>query len=82
MADPFAKLKRDIQVVTKLLQGGEPDRPDFSILRPPLKRSDGNALWNLMRRCWALSPDDRPTMTDVYNELLALSPESSDHYLC
>lgn len=37
--------------------------------RPPLM---SNELWNLLQRCWAVNPVERPTMAEVLAELIAL----------
>ena len=40
-------------------------RPDASVLPPPLQ--------DLVERCWALNPQDRPTCSQVHQELTELS---------
>jgi hypothetical protein len=34
----------------------------------------GEALWSLLKRCWAVNPAGRPTMMKVMEELNALGP--------
>lgn len=78
LAVPFSLLRRDIHVVTQVLKGAQPPKLDFPALTPPIEQTDGDALWELMTSCWALNPEDRPTMDVVYQKLLELRPENLD----
>ena len=34
-------------------------------------RREGDKLWNLIQRCWGHSPHNRPTFSEIYDELRA-----------
>ena len=72
LQDPFSNFKRDIHVVTQLLKGNKPAKPDFSVVETRLRGTGGcDVLWELMQECW-LEPDRRPSMRDVSTRLWML----------
>lgn len=65
---PWAEIKNAMLLLTKR---GE----DCNLLpqRPVAEGVDviDDNLWELLQRCWALDPEDRPTMLEVLKELEA-----------
>ena len=61
---PFSHLRRDAAVLyARISKKQNPPRPDG-----PNRISDD--LWDLMTRCWAAEPDERPTMEQVHGSFL------------
>ena len=61
---PFSNLYGDAAVLSAVIgQKRKPSRPVG-----PNGISDG--LWDLMTRCWATEPDERPTMEQVHRHFL------------
>ena len=64
---PFHEFSRDAAVVhARISKRQVPPRPDGQ--SPRNRVSDD--LWDLMKRCWSIKPDDRPTVEDIYNFFL------------
>ena len=64
---PFSSLTRDAAVIHARISRKQcPPRPAGQ--DPKNHVSDG--LWELMMRCWAVKPDERPTMGEVYSFFL------------
>ncbi|KLO11007.1 kinase-like protein [Schizopora paradoxa] len=61
---PFNHIKMDTEVPLAISKGGRPNRPEND-----LARGLDDHLWELVERCWAQNPDDRPNIFDVNNEL-------------
>lgn len=56
-------------VYAALDEGRHPDRPaNPSVIRNGLD----DALWSLLTQCWTREPLDRPTITEVIEELDAM----------
>jgi hypothetical protein len=68
---PFSHIQRDITVMFELTNGRLPERPT----EPARSRGLGQALWDLMLRCWAQTPDSRPSMTEVRTILEQIKAE-------
>ena len=59
---PFSNLPHDGAVVhARFVKKQLPPRPGGRETHVP------NKLWELMKRCWAVEPDDRPTMEHVHS---------------
>ncbi|KAG6861734.1 hypothetical protein C0995_012738 [Termitomyces sp. Mi166 len=65
---PFESVTRDIVVLRELDQGKLPERPGRQATAHGLK----DELWSLMKQCWHIKPESRPTMTVVKNALLVI----------
>ncbi|KAG6909569.1 hypothetical protein DXG01_016818 [Tephrocybe rancida] len=65
-APPFGRLN-GVQISFKTLRGQIPERPTGEEI---LKRGLTDDIWNLMTRCWAFKPEERPTI----NEIIKLLP--------
>jgi len=64
---PFSEHTRDAAVIhARISRRQIPARPDGQ--SPKNRISDD--LWNLMRRCWAIVPDERPTMEAIHSFFL------------
>jgi len=64
---PFYEHSRDAAVIHARISKRQcPPRPDGH--SPKNRVSDD--LWSLMNRCWAVKPDDRPTMEHVHSFFL------------
>ncbi|KAG8893177.1 hypothetical protein FRB99_002158, partial [Tulasnella sp. 403] len=59
---PFIKCTHEAGLVGAKIQGKLMEPADY----PELPEDD--SLWPLLRKCWAMAPDDRPSMIDVYDE--------------
>lgn len=62
---PFLDIVYDWTVYEKYKEGKRPNRPPH----PSLTWGLTDELWNIIQRCWAQSPDDRPSMSEVVSEL-------------
>lgn len=70
---PFANLKRDAQVIHKLItERVSPPRPQNA----DAKRWISDDVWELMKGCWNFTPSHRPPMQNVANRLFELEGES------
>ncbi|KAF9067334.1 kinase-like domain-containing protein [Rhodocollybia butyracea] len=58
---PFHDLKTDYQVLTSLISGKRPARPQSYWCTDP--------LWHLTTSCWTQSPSDRPKAYNIYMTL-------------
>ena len=64
---PFYEHSRDAAVIyARISKRQIPPRPDG---RSPRNRVSDD-LWSLMKRCWSIKPDDRPTMEHVHSYFL------------
>jgi len=64
---PFYEHSRDAAVIHARISKRQcPPRPDGH--SPKNRVSDD--LWSLMKRCWAVKPDDRPTMEHIHSYFL------------
>ena len=64
---PFSNLTHDAAVLhARITKGQCPLRPDG---QDP-KNHIPDELWELMMRCWAVKPDQRPTMEQVHGFFL------------
>jgi len=64
---PFSNLTRDAAVLhARTIKGQCPPRPDGQ----DRKNHVPDDLWELMMRCWAVRPDQRPTMEQVHSFFL------------
>ena len=63
---PFSHLHRDAAVIhARISKRQFPPRPEG----PDRRKCVSDGLWDLMMRCWATTPHDRPTMEDVHSFL-------------
>ncbi|KAF5349267.1 hypothetical protein D9756_009383 [Leucocoprinus leucothites] len=63
---PFYEFPRTATVINKLLQGILPSKP------PPADQEKlelTDETWHIMERCWARSPEERPTIQEIVEEL-------------
>ncbi|KAK7679663.1 hypothetical protein QCA50_017375 [Cerrena zonata] len=58
---PYQHISSDVRVVTAVLRGDRPRRPENGAM--PLE------LWNLAQKCWVHNPHDRPRIGFVIEEL-------------
>ncbi|KAG6809010.1 hypothetical protein H0H92_001983 [Tricholoma furcatifolium] len=65
---PFFEVSHPVQVMTRIMQGGTPTRPNDD---DPAWQQNGlnHRIWNLMRDCWSFEPLQRPDMTAVISRL-------------
>lgn len=62
--------QRNLATIIALARGERP-------LRDEVRRPDfTDEIWDLVQRCWAQDPKDRPSMDDVYETLCDLDPTS------
>lgn len=61
---PFGKTP-DTQIFLKLSKGERPAKPDPT----PDTDSTEAAIWELIDYCWALEPEERPTCSEMAQEL-------------
>lgn len=62
---PFASYPRDFEIITAVKRGQRPDRPNHTLIH----RALDDKLWDIIARCWAQDPEDRPTASQVLREL-------------
>ncbi|KAJ7694111.1 ras guanine nucleotide exchange factor domain-containing protein [Mycena rosella] len=65
---PYSNVPRDVAVRRELEEGRIPDRPGHASTARGL--SDG--LWALMRKCWHIEPESRPSAATINSRLLHL----------
>ena len=65
---PFAHTRHEFNAMDMIVKGVRPARPDRRLIHHGLD----DRLWNLMSRCWAHDPSQRPTMVQVHEELLKM----------
>ncbi|OCB91948.1 kinase-like protein [Sanghuangporus baumii] len=63
---PCSHIKRNPEVLIKMQQGERPLRPTSAEV---IERGLDDKLWNLLTRCWAAEPGERPTIHEVIAEL-------------
>ena len=69
---PFSHIKRDAQVIHKLMQFRiKPIRPES----PDSKRWLTDSLWDLMMACWQFTPDNRPPMSEIAQRMREIEIE-------
>jgi serine/threonine protein kinase len=81
---PFAEKVLDTTVMYGLMKGDRPEQPGFDAVR----RGLGNELWNHLRRCWEVTPENRPPLKSLLSLLERLaarwtptpSVEQKSHY--
>lgn len=62
---PFHEISSDWTAYEKYKDGQRPDRPPH----PSLTWGLTDELWDIIQRCWAQNPEDRPPMAEVVTEL-------------
>ncbi|KAG6832753.1 hypothetical protein H0H93_013464 [Arthromyces matolae] len=71
--EPFVGITRDSTIMSKVLQGERPSRPDA------LNFSEGHwrlieGIWGLLEQCWDAVPVKRPTIGTIVKQLEELLP--------
>ncbi|KAG9048424.1 hypothetical protein FS837_012872 [Tulasnella sp. UAMH 9824] len=66
---PF-KRASNAMIITKVTAGQKPQQAEYQI---PFTAPVSDAIWKLMNKCWDSEPDNRPTMTEVIQELRRIS---------
>ncbi|KAG8683483.1 hypothetical protein FRC11_013517, partial [Ceratobasidium sp. 423] len=70
---PFHKLQREQAIYAAILVRNEtPERPEMHI---PVDSRDGDALWSLLKKCWATEPGDRPSAVDAQTQIKHITRE-------
>ncbi|KAK6984534.1 kinase-like domain-containing protein [Favolaschia claudopus] len=68
-ARPYSDIKHTLEVVIRAARGEQPLRPmDNNVLT----RGLDDELWGLLTRCWAIIPEERPTIQSVLDIFGAL----------
>ncbi|CAE6502262.1 unnamed protein product [Rhizoctonia solani] len=68
---PYHK-KKEKQVLVLLLHKWEPPERPQGI---PIGHGDGDKLWKLLGRCWALDPAMRPSASEVAHIMTTINPD-------
>ena len=64
---PFHEHSRDAAVIhARISKRQFPPRPDGH----GQKNRVSDDLWSLMKRCWSVKPDERPTMEQIHSHFL------------
>ena len=58
---PFQEIEKDIAVILALGQGKRPRRPKRIFDQSP----KGAPFWEILQKCWAQAPVDRPNVNQV-----------------
>ncbi|CCO36475.1 hypothetical protein BN14_10611 [Rhizoctonia solani AG-1 IB] len=66
---------RDYRVVTMMILGERPNRPNDHI---PSGNEWADLTWDLLMRCWNQNPTERPTAAEVRDELKDILKESKN----
>ncbi|KAK2465787.1 hypothetical protein APHAL10511_002331 [Amanita phalloides] len=67
---PYADLKRGAQVIKKIDKGELPGRPQDG---RAIERGLDDRMWELLRSCWSMEPENRPSIEDLVTQLRNLS---------
>ncbi|CAE6434573.1 unnamed protein product [Rhizoctonia solani] len=70
---PFADKSHKSLVAHIVLSKRTPTRPETII---PSRSINGNTLWDILTRCWALDPKDRPSARVVWDKMKPITPET------
>ncbi|KAH8119622.1 kinase-like protein [Phellopilus nigrolimitatus] len=70
--EPFSYYKYDTIVLIKRNEGEKPKRPDGRLIK---QRGLDDGLWELLNRCWAGNPDDRPSIQDILDSFPPLQQQ-------
>ncbi|KAG8686337.1 hypothetical protein FRC11_009106, partial [Ceratobasidium sp. 423] len=70
---PFADQSDQSLLAHIVLEKRTPARPETII---PSQSTSGNKLWDILTRCWALDPEDRPSAQAVWDEMKAITTEA------
>ncbi|KAJ7983214.1 kinase-like domain-containing protein [Mycena polygramma] len=62
---PFAELRLEVAVITKILEGSRPAKPTSHLKTTQLHR-----LWDLIQDCWKEQPEMRPTADQIVQQLM------------
>ena len=65
---PYVHIKRNAEVVVRMLKGERPRRPEGSIYT---ERGLDDSLWHLLQRCWRAEPAERPSIQEALDALPA-----------
>ena len=63
---PYYNRHRDYSVIQDIMHGIKPGGPDPSLTYGPGLQ---DKTWQLLDRCWAISPHMRPRMNEIDSEL-------------
>ncbi|KIJ67231.1 hypothetical protein HYDPIDRAFT_148722 [Hydnomerulius pinastri MD-312] len=70
---PYSHRRNDHAVTIDIMRGVKPSRGSPSISKMGLTAKQEEAFWDILNRCWDTVPMLRPTMTEVREELAAIS---------
>ncbi|KAG8705876.1 hypothetical protein FRC11_008723, partial [Ceratobasidium sp. 423] len=70
---PFADKSEQSLPVHIAVHKKTPTRPETII---PSRSIHGNTLWDILTRCWALDPKDRPSARVVWDEMKPITTET------
>ncbi|KAF9446414.1 kinase-like protein [Macrolepiota fuliginosa MF-IS2] len=62
---PFHECRSDTQVIVALLKSELPSRPELGC---DIWDQIDDPTWDLMKACWELKPEDRPTLWDIRSD--------------
>ncbi|KII95384.1 hypothetical protein PLICRDRAFT_99108 [Plicaturopsis crispa FD-325 SS-3] len=65
---PFSRIKHTTEVVIHTSRGRRPQRPNDPSVE---ERGLSDDLWEIMKRCWAENPKERPSIQEVLSALPA-----------
>ncbi|KAF8606704.1 kinase-like protein [Ceratobasidium sp. AG-I] len=65
---PFKELDKDVAVILALDKGNRPRRPKRILEQSPR----GALFWDILQKCWAQTPEDRPAANVVDTLILSL----------
>lgn len=65
---PFSTFRNETSIIMEVQNGQRPPRPDQTLVH----RGLDDKLWEIVVRCWAQNPEDRPTASQIVRELVDL----------
>ncbi|KAF8600044.1 kinase-like protein, partial [Ceratobasidium sp. AG-I] len=68
---PFKELEKDTAVILALSKGKRPHRPKKILDQSPR----GVPFWDILQKCWAQTPGDRPTASEVDTSVGVFVPD-------
>ncbi|KAG6907968.1 hypothetical protein DXG01_006693 [Tephrocybe rancida] len=71
---PFGQVMPQAATINKIRKGQHPERP---VDGRHLEKGLTNEIWEIMKRCWAYEPDDRPTATEIVKLLPSVNRPSN-----
>lgn len=72
---PYHDITNDYQAIFTIQRGKRPSRPSHDMCRT---RGLNDEMWDLIEICWTTDPSDRPSASEIIEQLCALPNRPTD----